>query len=419
MTARRKTVFFLVVATGLFLSPLLGSSKLEAASPPTSVEIGIWLRGAPQITPIKDLEREIGVKFKAVKWYENWDDSWRSWIPNGYHANGYQPEMTWQPMLKQPDGSYKGVANEAILAGQYDQYLDQMSANVKALPYRLRVSYAAEFNGTWNPWAPGKEGNTPANFRSSWRYIVDRFNRNGATNVDWIWAPNIDPAKVLPRFTEFYPGDAYVTYFGLDGYNFGTTSGGSWQTFRALYQSSYDELQAIAGKDIYITEIGSVEQGGSKAEWIKDMFNDIPNRFPKIKSLTWWHVAYPQYDMRITTSGAAAEQFALSVNGQTDGNPTSPQPGVGANVPVGAGQSKETASSKAEPKVGAGALLGQPEPTESSNIGFLINRVLKAKSDDSAPLVAAMLLTIIALLTSVIYLFTKRVLRRAARYGPA
>lgn len=349
----------------LFLAFLLTPFfSVQANHQETRVEVNIWLHGAPDIQPIKDLESLVGVKFNGAKWYENWDDPWRPHIPNGYHANGYIPEMTWQPMLKQPDGSFKGVANDDIVAGAYDSYLDTMSAQVKALPYRLRISYAAEFNGGWNPWGMGKVGNTVENHKTAWRHIVNRFKANSVTNVDWVWTPNADPFQMTPSYASMYPGNEYVTYFGLDGYNFSTTNGPYWMSFDQVFRTSYDQLQAIANKDVYLMEVGSVEVGGDKAAWIKDMFEKLESDYARIKGITWWNVAYPQYDMRIQSSQASIDQFRASVNGTT-----APAPATTDVKPSPQSTAKQPSTNK---KTTVTPLIDQPAPLIDSK-GFMLN----------------------------------------------
>lgn len=393
------------------MMPMVGlPASVQANHQKTRVEVNIWLHGAPEIQPIKDLENLVGVKFNGAKWYENWDDPWRPHIPNGYHSNGYIPEMTWQPMLKQPDGSYLGVANDDIVAGVYNSYLDTMSAQVKSLPYRLRIAYAAEFNGWWNPWGLGKVGNTTENHKTAWRYIVNRFKANGVTNVDWIWTPNADPFNLTPSFASMYPGNDYVTYFGLDGYNFSTTNGPYWMSFDQVFQSSYNQLQAIAAKDVYLIEVGSVEVGGDKPAWIKDMFEKLETGYSRIKGITWWNVAYPQYDMRIQTSEASRIQFAKSVNGTPAAPPTVPATGQGATT------GKTNQSAAAPPKTEDPAVPAPlPDPADQ---GFSLPSIVRQLTPDRSTLLVGGAALLLFVLTAFSFVVTHIALNRAQKHAP-
>lgn len=427
-------VLTLVLVALIFLA-----TPVAANHQPAGVEINIWMHGGTNITPIKTLEASLGITFDGAKWYENWDDPWRPWILANYHNNGYQPEMTWQPMLKQADGSFLGVANTDILAGKYNSYLDSMSANIKALPYRLRISYAAEFNGFWNPWAVGKVGNTTANFVTSWRYIVDRFRANNVTNVDWIWAPNVDPDHIYQSYGSMYPGNNYVTYFGLDGYNWGTGYGGTWKTFREVFQISYNDLQALSPKDVYIMEVSSVEQGGSKAQWIKDMFDDLEGHFPKIKGITWFNVAYPQWDWRLQTSGSAMAAFGAGVNGPAaagggnglgtgsgtgtvgGGHATATDPNAGgasnAAVPASGSITNSQAPANYTPKNDTKRSPVHPPPinTEQADTGFNLPRILNGEKVINPNIIVGTALALVIFLVTFCYFVTRRILRHAKK----
>jgi endoglucanase len=65
-----------------------------------------------------------------------------------------------------------------------------------------------------------------------------------------------------------YPGDAYVDWTCLDGYNWGSNPAGNlggWQTFDQVYHSTYhDIVDTLAPtKPMIIGEMASTEYGGS------------------------------------------------------------------------------------------------------------------------------------------------------------
>ena len=45
-----------------------------------------------------------------------------------------------------------------------------------------------EMNGTWEPYSPGVNGNTAADFVAMWRHLHDLADQAGATNVTWFGA---------------------------------------------------------------------------------------------------------------------------------------------------------------------------------------------------------------------------------------
>lgn len=110
-----------------------------------------------------------------------------------------------------------------------------------------------------------------------------------------------------------YPGDAYVDWMGLDGYNWGivqTTS--TWQTFPAIASRIYSGL-AAKGKPIMIPETASAELGGDKAAWIGAMLPALESTFPAIKALLWFEMN-KETDWRIESSAGAQSVFTTMAN---------------------------------------------------------------------------------------------------------
>jgi beta-mannanase len=121
-----------------------------------------------------------------------------------------------------------------------------------------------------------------------------------------------------------YPGDAYVDWTCLDGYNkypvwldFNTIFSGSGINW--LY-NSYEEVLAVAStKPIMLGEFASLEAGdggAKKAAWIKDALDtQLPIRFPRIKAVVWfnWDDGNPAYTFPLESSSPSLNAFAASI----------------------------------------------------------------------------------------------------------
>jgi len=176
-------------------------------------------------------------------------------------------------------------------------------------------------NGNWFPWSEGVNGNKSGEFVAAWRHVHDVFTAVGATNATWVWCPNVNWYGSFENFKGVsgqYPGDAYVDWTGLDGYNWGTnpSRSGQWQTFNQLYRSSYRYLtETVApNKPLMIGEVASSEYGGSKATWIKEMLAQVPTEYPKIRALLWFDKYDSSMDWPIETSSTAASAFAQGIS---------------------------------------------------------------------------------------------------------
>ena len=174
-----------------------------------------------------------------------------------------------------------------------------------------------EMNGSWGyPWQETQNGNTRGEYVQAWRHIVDIFRQVGVTNASDLWCPNVDyPNTTNPSFASLYPGDSYVDWTCLDGYNWGTNRSSGWQSFDQMFGYSYDEILKFApSKPMMIGEFGSVEQGGSKATWLTDALEaQVPGKYSRIRALVYFNFQFDGVDWRIETSQASKDAWRAGV----------------------------------------------------------------------------------------------------------
>jgi beta-mannanase len=204
-----------------------------------------------------------------------------------------------------------------IIRGDHDAYIRQFATDAKAwgLPFLLRIMH--EMNGSWGyPWQETENGNSRGEFVQAWRHIIDIFRSVGVNNASYVWCPNVDyPNSGKPSFASLYPGDDYVDWTCLDGYNWGTNRSSGWETFDQVYNYSYNEILKVApAKPMMIGEFGSVEQGGSKANWFTDALStQIPTRYPRIRAALYFNWQFDGVDWRIETTAAAQDAWRRSI----------------------------------------------------------------------------------------------------------
>lgn len=315
------------------VSSLLGSEF----SPPQSIYWGAWISGDtygvgnPPWNPaaVDIFERHAGKNISILHWGQPW------WHCNGtcsyqlfdlqrsqYEAvrqEGAIPLVDWASfdyaapeLLNQPAFSLS-----TIIAGQHDEYIREWATQAKAWGHPFFLRFDWEMNGQWFPWSERVNGNRRGEFVQAWRHVHDIFEQVGAHNVTWVWSPNVigpgtDPLESL------YPGDNYVDWLGMSGYNTGThpaRPGGRWQTFEQVFSGTYAALRVLSPrKPIMIAETASTEAGGSKAEWIRDaLAHSLPRHFPEVKAVLWFNWNVRGTDWPIESSPAAQEAFAESI----------------------------------------------------------------------------------------------------------
>jgi mannan endo-1,4-beta-mannosidase len=144
-------------------------------------------------------------------------------------------------------------------------------------------------------------GETPATFIAAWRHIVTVFRQAGATNVRWVWSPNTDCAGRCP-FGAYFPGNGYVDWLGLDGYNFASAHNTSWVSLHYIFASSYATITSLSAKPVMFAETASAPTPGNKAYWIRTGFmSTIPQDFPRVRAAVWFD-ADKEADWRVNSS---------------------------------------------------------------------------------------------------------------------
>jgi mannan endo-1,4-beta-mannosidase len=228
--------------------------------------------------------------------------------------HGAIPVFSWSSQsipssLDEPDFQLSDV-----IQGRYDDYIREFAEDARDWGHPFFLRFDWEMNGNWFPWSEGVNGNNPGEFVAAWRHVHDIFTSVGATNATWVWCPNVDPSAKLQNVDALYPGDEYVDWTGLDGYNWGPKKGG-WTSFNNLYTATYHHIvDALApSKPMLIGEMGSSESGGSKAGWISEALAAIPAEYPKIRGMLWFDTFDDGMDWPIETSTSASSAFATGI----------------------------------------------------------------------------------------------------------
>ncbi|MFF2732756.1 glycoside hydrolase family 26 protein [Streptomyces sp. NPDC058008] len=209
--------------------------------------------------------------------YYGWEDDWSdSEATRDDFSGGRIPLVNWEPF---------DVDFNDIVDGSLDATIEKQADGAKALDKPFFLDFAAEMNEE-----EGWGGHDPELYIAAYRHIHEVFDRRGATNVVWVWAPNVTDSRDAPDVMSYYPGDEYVDWTGVDGYNWGTSDPDfAWQSFTELFRDIYGKL-AAKGKPVIIGETGSDETGGSKPEWIRGIVPGLKEEFPLIKALVWFDV---------------------------------------------------------------------------------------------------------------------------------
>ena len=212
---------------------------------------------------------------------------------------GVMPMVTWDPV----EANGRQVPLRDIAAGKWDRYLVRVAHEVTALGEPVFVRFAHEMNLPSSPAGPTQ--NSPAAFVAAWRHVVDTFRAAGAASAKFVWSPNVDCNGGCP-FDDYYPGDRWVDWAGLDGYNSG---GADWRTLDNVFARSYLALTRLTDRPLMIAETASSESGGDKAGWIRaGLTQTVPRDFPRVRMVVWFDRVKEQ-DWRVNSSPASLAAF--------------------------------------------------------------------------------------------------------------
>jgi hypothetical protein len=291
-----------LIALAVFLVFIVvGSETVKPAKAASSVAIGVAVPHLPwELTDLDAFENATGKQNAIVNCFWSWDDS--NYTPDTtlfarIADRGSIPMLTWMPQDYRLGMNQPAFSLSQILSGRYDAFITNWATALAAYKRPILIRFAHEMNGNWYPWSAGINGNTAAQYVAVWRKVHDIFVAHHATNVMWVWSPNVensDPAA-------FYPGDAYVDIAAMDGYN--NIAWGSWRSFTQIFGPSYRRLSEITQKPKMVAEVGTSEGAGAqdKANWIRSMYRtELPQSFPAVIAVVWFSV-----DMRALEANSA------------------------------------------------------------------------------------------------------------------
>jgi len=278
--------------------PTLQPSVSVKAPISRSIYIGFWTQGffdfkSNTLHPeaLTSLELKIGKKAAIAHYYRGWE-----WLDSSILLSEFETISSygWRPMISvNPYFFEKCNANgkslyASIAVGNCDEFLKNAGRNLSQYKKPFFLRFAWEMNIESMEWSIQKTGSTSSDFILAWRRMHDFFEKEGVKNVLWVFAPDVGNTE----YGNIYPGDNYVDWVGLDGYNWGTTQSWSrWQSFNEVFSNAYSAITLAApNKPLMISEINSTDQGGSKVSWYTDALQtQISRNFPKISAVVFYN----------------------------------------------------------------------------------------------------------------------------------
>lgn len=293
---------------------------------PDRVLIGAYDDGLPRtLEGVVAVEDALGTTFPLVQVYTAWGDGSEHRFPTrlveAIWELGSIPVITWEPWLTtfenrlHPELPLRGERDRgglaAIADGRYDFYVDAWAREAAAFDRPILLRFAHEMNDPYRyPWGP--QNNHPFDFIAAWRHVVERFRAAGADDVLWVWSPHV----AYEGYGWFYPGGAWVDWIATGALNYGSVATWSrWWSFDEIFGRHHADVAAY-GKPVMIAEFGSLAVGGDRAAWYRRALADLPDRYPAVRALLFFHdaddatVTYQALDWSFASDSLLARTIA-------------------------------------------------------------------------------------------------------------
>jgi mannan endo-1,4-beta-mannosidase len=228
----------------------------------TGSYLGVYTDGVPDTyAGVTAFSKAAGAHPDVVMYYSGWFVPFPTRFATTAANDGAVPLVQMDP---------DSVTVAGIASGRYDGYLSAYAEAIRAYRHPVILSFGHEMNGTWYPW--GYRHASPAVFVAAWRHIVSLFRALGAHNVTWLWTVNIihdAHGGDIPRPDQWWPGNAYVNWVGIDGYYLKPT----W-SFAPLFGPTITAVRQLTGDPILIAETGAVPASDQPAK-ISNLFEGV------------------------------------------------------------------------------------------------------------------------------------------------
>jgi len=290
----------LMLLPSFIISQTMINSVLPAKfEPPQGVYIGAFIANDPvALGNPSAFETLTGKKHTGYLNYAFWGNPFPAWAES-YAAAGAAIQIGFEP-----DNGLQEVTD--------GEYIRAWAAKARDLKVPVFLRFASEMNGNWTAW----HGN-PSLYKEKFR-LVSTIMKEVAPNVAMVWCPNNIPHDTLnPAINvhNYYPGDEYVDWVGIDFYMVYLSSG---QPDTADPRSKFEMIynRYAATKPIMIGEWAAahftnrVQPPADITAYciaaIDSLYRNI-NQYPRLKGVYWFSA---------NTLSQNGSNFSLTMNQQ-------------------------------------------------------------------------------------------------------
>ena len=171
-----------------------------------------------------------------------------------------------------PNGDTKFDDTAAAASGAYDGFWTDLANLLKSSPEAIFIRPGYEFGGTGD----GSFYN-PTNYKLAFQRMVNVFRAAGANNVAFVWDQYNEPI-----YMNFYPGDSYVDWWGINLFHAGDFTSPTTIAFMqdALAHNKPVMICEASLKDFPVTA------PNAWSDYFGPIF-DFMTTYPHVKAFSW------------------------------------------------------------------------------------------------------------------------------------
>lgn len=319
--------------SGVALVLLVAATAMTGASTDSPPIFGVkYGNQGWDLHSVRALESWQGRTHEVLVIFTNWDrrrdvqdNLFDQQLP-AIWKHGSVPLITWEPYTG--DTTPSDIVSR-IGSGAYDDYVADWGRRLREFlagtdrrlgtddDRRVYLRLAHEMNGNWYPWGQ----RSPERFIAMWKRVRAIFADLGLgpTHVQWMWCvTNTDHGPFAAE--AYYPGDGFVDWVAVDGYNWGaSTRTSKWQTPAEVLGSMVSRVRAVAStKPLALAEVASTsltangDDADAKGRWITDLFAWVRNQ--PVRMVCWYNV---DRDAEFAAFGGVKGDTTLTASGRT------------------------------------------------------------------------------------------------------
>ena len=239
---------------------------------PGSLYLGAYVKGLAST-----LETSIGRRLAFDMHFYQWRAPFASNALAQDAANGRLPLVAWNC----------GDSDERVAHGMDDATIVQHAQAIKAYggPVMIRWFWEMNLNDQNNPprtqcWDPKSDLPNgyfaPMHYIAAWQHIRAVFDAQGVTNAIWLWCV----ANAHGGPSQYYPGDAYVDWVGMDDYDTNDVP-----LAQMLYIPA-NEISQFQEKPVMLTETGA--HADYQQTFFSGAASDLAADYPWIRAVGYF-----------------------------------------------------------------------------------------------------------------------------------